>query len=323
MPRLIVVADTNAYIGLSPDTLPSLIIRERSSGIVAWASYFVVDELVARAASSDADRSARGTAALRKLADHCAYYDGVQRVNFLADPRHQLATVLFGARRHRDQRAIDTYGTVVKQIAALPNNQVWPPWLQDFGVGMRDHIEDGERVFVDAIWNGIVKNIVPAATTWADVRTDRALAEKLAAEIDGPEGDALAATMIAELLVSFSDGPVPAERQKWAAETLRLSFPLSIKVFNALLARVMRRGLDVSKPAVRNTLWDMQLGMSVPRSAAISTLPVWLVTGDELIHDAAAAGGASHLVIRLADYLELTRDSVALARRIAEFYNGA
>src|SRR5947207_337683 len=118
MPRLITIADCNSYIGLSDPVTADLSLRERSNGVVAWASYFVVDELVARTADPDNSEAGKGRAALRRLSRHATMYDGsTQRTNFLADPRDQIGEVLFGASRHKDQHAIDTYGTVVQTIA--------------------------------------------------------------------------------------------------------------------------------------------------------------------------------------------------------------
>jgi hypothetical protein len=320
MPRLITISDANSYIGLSDSVAADLNFRERSNGVVGWASYFVVDELIARTADPDAREAGKGRAALGRLARHATMYDGsVQRVNFLADPRDQIGEFLFGASHRKDQQAVDTYGTVVQTIANMPDSASWPQWVTEFTQNMRDHINEFEAKFAEGIWNTLVLKIVPDAVSWSDVRKNKTQADALAAGIASNTGYELCARLYVEDLADVSTVQLTEEQITAATVALMKAFPLSMRVFNALLHRVATTGADASKKEVRNTVWDMQLALSLPASSEISRTPVWLITSDELIHEAAGAANAAHLVHRLKDYITLSLDPDAWRAEIAKF----
>jgi hypothetical protein len=319
MPRLHVIADANAYIGLSDVQLDALILHERSNAIEPWASMFVVDELVARSARGDAKEAGKGVAALRRMAKHCRVYDGsVSRINFLSDPRHQIGETLFGTPRHHNQDRYDFYAAVVDQAGAESNPSRWPSWLREHAADVQGQVEEDEKKFSDSLW-GIVQFVAPTARKWADIRADATKADALADTISSEEGYALFARVIAENLADFL-GVTPSEEQITSAtEVLKSSFPLPARIFNAFLSRIVKTGADPSKPERQNTIWDMQLCLPIPKSASISSRPVWVVTRDELILQAAKTANVEHLVHRPEKYLSLTGDTDALLSMIAAF----
>jgi hypothetical protein len=280
---------------------------------------FVVDELVARSARGDAREAGRGVVALRRMAKHCNIYDGsVSRINFLSDPRHQIGERLFGTPRYHDEDRYEFYGKVVHQAAAESNPSLWPSWLREHAADVQAKVEEDEKKFSDSIWR-IVQFVAPTARKWADIRTDATRADALADAISSEEGYALFARVLAENLADFL-GVTPSEGQMSSAtEAMKSSFPLPIRIFNAFLCDIVKTGADASKSEKQNTIWDMQLCLSIPKSASISSKPVWAVTRDELILTAARTANVEHLVHRPDKYLSLTGDTDALLSMIAAF----
>ena len=215
---------------------------------------------------------------------------------------------MFGASRRKDQKTVDTYGTVVQTIANVPDPANWPPWVTDFSQNMREHINEFEVKFAQGIWNSLVLKIVPGAVSWSDIRKNKTQADALAEGIASSAGYELCARLYVEELADVARVQLTEEQAVAATLAMMKAFPLSMRVFNALLHRVAATGADASTPSVRNTVWDMQLALSLPASSEISRTPVWLITNDELIHGAASAAKAAHLVHRLPDYLTLSLD---------------
>jgi hypothetical protein len=320
MSRLVVLFDANAYISLPQKEVAGLVVRERSNGVVAWASYFVVEELLARCAADDERRAGGGVAALRRLSEHCQMYDGShERINFLADPRQQAAQILYGKGRFHDQRTIDTYGTVVKTIATKPRAD-WPQATRDAIQSVRAEIEQGETTFAKAMFDDVVARLVPEAKDWADIRRDPARADALAEQLLSGEALDLCATLFAEELAAMIDLDASPEQLERASVTLKEGFQIPLRLYNALMYAVVKNGQDVSRPEVANTIWDMQLAMSIPTSSRIFGKPVWIVTDDGAFHKAAKTAGLTHVVHDLASYLELTRDGAALRAKIDLFF---
>jgi hypothetical protein len=129
--------------------------------------------------------------------------------------------------------------------------------------------------------------------------------------------------MFAATLGDLVPGGVSEEEIATAALILKNAFPLPLRIFNVLLYRVVKDGLDASQPHVANTLWDLQLAFSVPKSREISNMPLWIVTGDAIFHRAAEEAGAQHLVHGLRDYIELVRRPEELRAVIDRFGTAA
>jgi hypothetical protein len=328
MPRLYVVFDANAYIALPKDELPGLVLRERGNGVVAWASYFVVEELLARCASADPRRAGGGVAALKRLAQHCQTYDGsYERVNFVADPRQQVAELLYGKAQFHDQSVIDTYidtyGTVVKTIAASASPAEWPAWVHEATHNIRAEIEAAEARFADGMFEGVVKALVPEARTWADIRTNASYADALAAGVESDEGLMLCAGLFADELAELA-GVEPTQRERdRAVALLKDAFQLPLRINNALMFRIMKDGVNVRRPEIANTIWDMQIAMTIPVSNRFVRTPLWFVSGDGAFSDAAQTAGVAHIVHRLDAYMRLTLDGDALREMIGRFEGSA
>jgi hypothetical protein len=297
-----------------------LVIRERSNGVVAWASYFVVDELLARCADTQTDpaRARRAAGALRKLKKHCAVYDGHDRINFLFDPRFELASILFGVDPPVSERKADIYGTVINTVVDDPGGERRSEYTRHALAEIREAIRAGESTFTQSTWE-MVQRLVPDAPSWTAVRANPGLADTLAKAVLSDEAFDLCAELFVSDLADLVGISLDDRQIARAATQLTETFPLGMRTLNALLSRVFARGIDVSKGENANTMWDMQLAMSIPASSRITQSPVWLVTGDGLLRQAAADGGASHIVHDLNSYLDLTRDGDALRAMISRF----
>jgi hypothetical protein len=99
MPRLRVAYDTNVYRAIGQQDFAAICRLERNHSITGAASYWVVAELLAHLVdASDPSFSAAG-AALRRLVEHCRYYNGSQYcLRMIADVDAQVAYSLLGWR---------------------------------------------------------------------------------------------------------------------------------------------------------------------------------------------------------------------------------
>jgi len=117
MPRLYVVLDTNAYIGISDADLEGLIECCAVHSIVGVASFWVAQELLSHVADQ-ADRDfGRARAAIRRLARHCSQYDGARSiVRFIGDGHGTVNRERFGRPGADEDDSSDDYGTLLGVI---------------------------------------------------------------------------------------------------------------------------------------------------------------------------------------------------------------
>jgi hypothetical protein len=207
----------------------------------------------------------------------------------------------------------------VRTIASTSDRDQWPDWVRGGTAEIRAFLANAEARFADLAWRNVVLSLVPDADAWSAVRRDPQRADALAAGVLSDEGLRLSARLHVEEIADTVGLVLDEESLRIAADRLAETFPLPMRVFNAFLYRVISRGLDASAPEVANSIWDLQLSMSVPASSRVSQTPVWLVTTDTLIHDAAEAAGAGHLVHDLAAYKQLQADGDALRTALSKF----
>lgn len=310
MPRLYVICDTNVYRTLGTDRFTQLRARERARSVVARASYWVIHELVAHLANrTDLDFSS-SLAALRRLAEHCAYYDGSKMVvGFLGDTEEHLDEIIFGIRSSRNEAL--AYGQLVGVIATAAGPDDWRSYqtaieeiARTVAKTEEEHVERFQRVLASMDTKLGGKDAV---------RSTPGLGNAIAKMIESDAGMRGAADMMV-CSVALRRGLVLSEEaRKELVERMLAIFPFQLRLYNAVAARAVREGIDMSSRRNRNWVWDWMVAFSTSVVAHIDGIPIWLVTDDNLILDAASATNSRTVVRTVAEY------ESALSLESAEF----
>ena len=95
-------------------------------------------------------------------------------------------------------------------------------------------------------------------------------------------------------------------------KVVKEAFPVPLHLFNTLVRNIVENGLDMTKKKRANYLWDFHIAFSTGTGANIDGVPIWLVTDDREILNAAATAGATQNVKSFDEYthvLDLKWDS--------------
>jgi hypothetical protein len=304
MPRLNVVFDTNVYRKLSKSQFAHLLALERRQSVIAFASFSVASEMLSHLVSESDPNYRPSLAGLRRLTEHCTRYDGSRSIiHFVADHDEHVAMLLLGmdipGAENRAEFAGQLIGTIAETDSpkALRNHQ---PYLQQ----VSRYAISAEQQFADNIFRTVVARLVPGATSWGALAAEKKLRAQF---IKGLESDdavrLMAAAMVARIERQLEVTLEQESREDAIDRTIRL-FPIPIRFFNSILRRVAMDGYDLGNPRNRNSLWDYQIAFSTGPEATMEGIPLWLVTDDQRILEAARDCGCASIVSDMKAYLE-------------------
>jgi hypothetical protein len=83
--------------------------------------------------------------------------------------------------------------------------------------------------------------------------------------------------------------------------------PDAIRLLVAVLRRLVCDGIRLDVQKHRNTLWDTHLACCATSFSRIDRTPVWLVTNDRPILNAAEESGSRDVIMSLREYEEALR----------------
>lgn len=312
MPTLIVVFDTNLYRKLGADAFDELRDRERNLSIQAVANYYVAMEFLAHLADDQDPGFAKSHSSLRRLWLHTKTYDGSQYVTHVMGPAEgQVSHSLFHASPNVGGDASASLGAVVGQIANTERADL-PGLFQETLCECRDRVLFLEERFIQSLFDGVVRTLVPEATDWPSVTQDSSIRSGLLESIAAGDGlgqiaEGTVTRMADDLGIELSEEEL-AEKVKVVKE----AFPVPLHLFNTLVRNIVENGLDMTKKKRANYLWDFHIAFSTGTGANIDGVPIWLVTDDGDILNAAATAGATQNVKSFDEYtlvLDLKWDS--------------
>jgi hypothetical protein len=309
VPRLAVVFDTNVYVTIAGERFTELRRRERSHSVIAVASPWVAQELLAHLTDPDPRDVGRARAALRRMAEHCRRYDGSRpHLEFFGDINQQIIATLTGVVLPEDHSVWEMLAKVVGFVVDAPDVQALQE-ERDVLAAIAQHVSDSEQRFVNNVWELLIRVFVPDAEGWDAVACDPDLRERILGHLAGEGGEHALAEVLAdgarELLAGLRP-ELPA--LDWAAE-FRRWFPTPLRIERNLLQQVIGAGLDLRRSEHANTLWDIRIAFSTTIGAHFRGAPVWLVTGDGRFLTAAREAGASSAILSPDEY------EAALAQR--------
>lgn len=300
--RLWVVYDTNSYRELSPARFTKLHKCELRRGIDALASYWVATELLSHMAKST-DKAFRSSwAALRRLWRHCAP-DG-RNIQWLADSEAHVCHTLFGIDIPGRKAEAAVYGLLVGSIANAASAADWKH-LQPALDGLAAHVEQIEQQFRDDVWNYVIVSVNPNATSWAPSAATSALRAQLAAVFSSNQGRDLSAQMFVRKAAADAQLTLTPQEVAEKAQEVRRAFPIPVEYYNAVLLKIVQSGLDLDDKTNRNAIWDVQIAFSASPAASLQGAPVWVVTTDGLLLEAAKSADAGSVARGLKDFERL------------------
>ena len=302
MPTLIVVFDTNLYRKLGADAFDELRDRERNLSIQAVGSYYVAMEFLAHLADDQDPAFAISHSSLRRLWQHTKTYDGSRYVTHVMRPAEgQVSQSLFHASPSHLRDASASLGGFVGQIANTDRADL-PGRFNELLCECRDLVLSKEERFIQSLFDGVVRTLVPEATDWFSVTQDSAIRSTLLESIDAGDGlsqiaEGTVTRMADDLGIELSEEEL-AEK----VEVVKEAFPVPLHLFNTLIRNIVENGLDMTKKKRANSLWDFHIAFSTGTGANIDGVPIWLVTDDGEILNAAATAGATQNVKSFDEY---------------------
>lgn len=75
-----------------------------------------------------------------------------------------------------------------------------------------------------------------------------------------------------------------------------------MRIYNQWLIKAIRDNADPAKPERANTLWDLHICFSVGDDHTIKGRPVWLITDERKLREAAAEVTSTALVLAYNEY---------------------
>lgn len=305
MPALIVTFDTNLYRKLNSEDFATLAASERRLSIRPLASYYVATEFLAHLADREDPSFAFSLGGLRRLWEHTHTYDGSAYVtNLLKTAEHQVAYVLFPEFRRQIPNSESIGGFVGRVVhtapAALPGSH------QQELTGFRDFVQEKERGFVASLFDTVVRTLAPSAQSWHDVTAQTSLRDQVLKAIAQGHGRRHSAEGFVRRLVELFNLQCTEELIAERIEATQHVFPLPLYVVDGLVKSIIERGLDMTKKDRANSLWDIHISFSIGTDATFDGAPLWLVTDDRAILDAAKAS-ATPTVKDLDEYRKILK----------------
>jgi hypothetical protein len=321
VPRLYVVCDTNVYRSLGAERFKELRARERTHSVVAKASYWVVHELVAHLASREDPSYTRSLAAVRRLAEHCTQYDGSRTlIGFLGDTEEHIDEIILHIPPKHDQA--EAYGQLVLGIAhaASPeDSERYQSRIEEVAANVANQ-EEAQVSRFQRILSSMNEQLTEKLGVTDPIRQTPGLADRMAQKIESDEGMRGAAEMMVRSAAMRRSVELTLEEKRELEERMLSVFPFQLRLYNAVAARVVRQGIDMSSRRNRNWVWDWMVAFSTSVVAHVEGVAIWLITDDQLILDAAAdadARGVVHTVPEYEALLALPAEEFAEAARFA------
>jgi hypothetical protein len=76
----------------------------------------------------------------------------------------------------------------------------------------------------------------------------------------------------------------------------------AIRLHNTVLNHIIRAGIDLRKPRHSNLLWDIHIAFTAAAFTCLGITPLWLITNDRVILNAARDAQMGWAVKALSDY---------------------
>jgi hypothetical protein len=169
-------------------------------------------------------------------------------------------------------------------------------------IDLRDAIASDEVRFRENIWANMVLKLIPGADAWTDLPKNREKQRVGVEEINSLEAQEITARHILSRIAERSGRTLEAkDYEARIAEILRVLGP-AIRLHNNVLSHIIRAGIDLRKPKHSNLVWDIHIAFTAATFTCLGITPLWLITNDRVILNAARDAQMSSAVKTLDDY---------------------
>jgi hypothetical protein len=297
MPRLAVTFDTNVYRSIGAAKATKLRERERNHGVVGYASYPVVAELLAHLAEPTDPDFRSALAALGRLWEHCSEYDGSSyTLRSLVGAFEQMAHTLFGVemgmRRSPYARLV---GAIVQDDRSIEGLR---PQLQQ----VARYADEARSAYAAQLWERVVQTIAPAAENWADLALPSKARARVLAEIGEGGGRELIARSLVNQVAKFAGRTVTDEEAVPLVEAVHAYYATVVHYRSLVIERLVRDAPNMTKRARANGVMDTHVCVGTSPLARLEGLPHVLATDDPEILEAARRADSRSRLLTLQEY---------------------
>jgi len=295
----VTVFDTNAYRGLvraypasARDRAGKLVQAERSVGVRAFATSWVVVELASHLADVNDPDYTECAAALAALWVHCRADDGGRdRLPTVPDAEALLCMSLYGKVTPGHEPATELLIEVARQVHDHPS-----PAAMDRLLPILQRIKAYADAF-ETSWVSFMQHSLDGYDL-SDQAVRRAIGRELAKPAALKIAGVQSVLRARQLLGLAGDDPELADR----AHAVCDNFKTATRLFLYKMQQ-MANGVDISAPRHRNSVWDIDISYMVGQTVH-GGVPLHLVTSDKDIRRSAREAGETQHVSSLDGYLD-------------------
>jgi hypothetical protein len=314
--KRVIIFDTNAYrvlghgMALNDARAKALQLRrcEQSVGVFVLASPVTVWELITHLADPADPALPHCLNALVMLGEH-ALSPGTSNggISLFADSESTVCRELFRSIPPGYETGIQTLGSLVTYIGKYAPNLTDSVAVQNINTIASAMIAK-EQAWLNQM-KAVVANCDPnAARVVFGGRDDNEVLKKARAFFDSEQFmEAWAAWMVITHAAKVNHTIDSLEEIRQKTAVLRTEFSVPFHLMSALLKRLATpQPPNLANPKKKrwNFVCDSMIAFSIGSSHEIAGAPMYLVTGDHEIFEAAKAAGCDDRVVTLDDYLK-------------------
>lgn len=289
-----IILDTNALVGLSPDTAEKLRLAELAAGHRQYADPWTLMELVASAGSADSTRRFRALAALQRCTRR-ALAPLTEPPRVVMSGEAQYAQLIFGA-TPTDLTGSAAQLTHIARVLGQAEHDFDQADVDDTVAIVRAHVAEKEMSFADAF-----KSIRAQLASAANGLSKSARNKQIRAFTQSDELARIDAQALVHRTFQHWGRPAPDPiPDNLLARVLEVSRTGSYAAA-LVLERILCDDADLDDEGKRNLLWDQEIAANVGK--AIDGVPILIVSTDRFFAAAAKRAGHPGSVLTLPQHL--------------------
>lgn len=327
MNNSLITFDTNCYRNLAENltqdeltiAIDNISLKEKENNIEAVYNPIVLLELFSHLADvNDPSYNVCKNSVVASYS-HCKYLnnEGVEDFRILMDSEFQLCQLLFGVQSKDHIKVTTDLGkcayAIYKDSSEVNINE-----YRDFYQSVNSYMENEEKIFVENMFQYVVKSFDPNCTNWQPLIDDKKLRATFLNYIKTePFENTIACSQVHKAIDICQIKNVTAEMLVEYSNLVRETFTASINLFREIIKRILETGMDFSNKKRKrwNYYWDFHILFSVT-SQKIHGKPLILITSDEDMLKACIDSGFEDKAKSLEEYLSSIKFDEELMKKI-------
>jgi hypothetical protein len=304
----LVIFDTNAYRNIAADRdfqdLENDIIKFKSieleQGITSLMHPIVIKELLYHVVGERDNMHDKCISALKAMYHHCSNGESFR---LLADFDLQLGKVFFDTVDPNRERVDKQLGEIVSALATKPIENVLK--LYQFNLKqIREYVQSNESFFKGQL-KTFIKAIDPDAESWTVFQDDDKMRKKALDYFESKSiEDEIALSYILMTHHNLLEkGLIKKPDSKEELKRKANHFQAPIILYKNVLKKFNQPDFNMDKKSRENFVWDIHL-MFIVSSHQIKGAPMYLITSDKEMRNAAIQCGFNGKVLSFDEYIE-------------------